>query len=376
MKVCYVTHLPNLTGASQSLLDILSKWDKDKVEAVVLLGKHGPLENELNKLGIRYKIIPYFPEVKNTKNFLINPIKRITNLIALPKIIKFYKDEAFDLIHNNSLLVGVGMEAAFKADVPYICHLREFVWEGHKIRLLNEKRQFYYLNHSSAVIAISNVIREKFQPMAEKTHFETIYDGIDIPRYLNKNKKILYDNKKVNLMLAGRIEPGKGQLEAIKAAEELINRGITNIRLQIIGGIRDKHYASEVKNYVKKHQLHQVEFIEFTKDLYGLREECDIGLVCSAAEAMGRVTLENMLAGCLTIGAEAGATKELICDGVTGLLYRQGDYNDLADKIIYALKNKEAAREIAMKGQEYAVREFDSGNYNDKLYDIYQFVLK
>lgn len=375
MKVCYVTHLPNLTGASQSLLDILSKLDKDKVEAVVLLGKHGPLEEELNKLGIRYKIISYFPEVKNKRNFIINLMKRFANRITLPKIIKFYKEEGFDLIHNNSFLSGVGMEAAYKADIPYICHLRDFVWEDHKIKLLNEKKQYFYLSHANAAIAISNIIREKFQPMAEKTHFETIYDGIDISKYLNKNKKILYD-KKVNLILAGRIAPGKGQLEAIKSMEELAGRKITNVRLQIIGGVGDESYASEIKNYVTSHKLDNVEFIEFTNDLYGLRAECDIGLVCSSAEAMGRVTLENMLTGCLTIGADAGATKELIRDGVTGLLYEQGNYTDLANKIIYAIENREVIREIAIKGQEYAVREFNSENYNDKLYELYQLVLK
>lgn len=375
MKVCYVTHLPNLTGASQSLLDILSKLDKDKVEAVVLLGKHGPLEEELNKLGIRYKIISYFPEVKNKRNFIINLMKRFANHITLPKIIKFYKEEGFDLIHNNSFLAGVGMEAAYKADIPYICHLRDFVWEDHKIKLLNEKKQYFYLSHANAAIAISNIIREKFQPMAEKTHFETIYDGIDISKYLNKNKKILYD-KKVNLILAGRIAPGKGQLEAIKSMEELAGRKITNVRLQIIGGVGDESYASEIKNYVTSHKLDNVEFIEFTNDLYGLRAECDIGLVCSSAEAMGRVTLENMLTGCLTIGADAGATKELIRDGVTGLLYEQGNYTDLANKIIYAMENREVIREIAIKGQEYAVREFNSENYNDKLYELYQLVLK
>lgn len=375
MKVCYVTHLPNLTGANQSLLDILSKLDKDKVEAVVLLGKHGPLEEELNKLGIRYKIISYFPEVKNKRNFIINLMKRFANRITLPKIIKFYKEEGFDLIHNNSFLSGVGMEAAYKADIPYICHLRDFVWEDHKIKLLNEKKQYFYLSHANAAIAISNIIREKFQPMAEKTHFETIYDGIDISKYLNKNKKILYD-KKVNLILAGRIAPGKGQLEAIKSMEELAGRKITNVWLQIIGGVGDESYASEIKNYVTSHKLDNVEFIEFTNDLYGLRAECDIGLVCSSAEAMGRVTLENMLTGCLTIGADAGATKELIRDGVTGLLYEQGNYTDLANKIIYAMENREVIREIAIKGQEYAVREFDSENYNDKLYELYQLVLK
>lgn len=375
MKVCYVTHLPNLTGASRSLLDILSKWDKNKVEAVVLLGKHGPLEEELKKLNIRYKIIPYSTEIMENGKTFVNFAKKIKSYRAVSKIKKFFEDEKFDLIHSNSFLVGAGMEAAFQADMPYICHLRDFVWEDHRIKLLNDKRQYFLLNHADTAIAISDAVRDKFSALAKDAHFETVYDGVDVSKYLQKHHNILCGEHFV-MMLPGRIAPGKGQLEAVKAAEELVSRGVTDFTLQIIGGIGDADYADEIKSYVKKQSINQVEFIEFTNDLYGLRAKCDLGLVCSSAEALGRVTIENMLTGCLTIGADAGATSELIQDGVTGLLYEQGNHKDLADKIQYALGNREDMKRIAENGQKYAAEKFDSCEYDDKLYCIYKSILE
>ena len=59
MKVCYVTHMPNLTGASQSLLDLLRALEGSEVEPVVLLGRRGPLEDELEKRGVPFQVIRY-----------------------------------------------------------------------------------------------------------------------------------------------------------------------------------------------------------------------------------------------------------------------------------------------------------------------------
>ena len=35
MKVCYVTHKPNLTGANRSLLDLLDGLDRDRYDSTV-----------------------------------------------------------------------------------------------------------------------------------------------------------------------------------------------------------------------------------------------------------------------------------------------------------------------------------------------------
>lgn len=377
MKICYVAHLPNLTGASRSLLDMLAVLNRDEVEPVVLLGKHGPIEDELNKLNIRYKIITYSTSIKEKNKPHINFLKKVKIALAIPKVQKFFKEEKFDLIHNNSLLVRVGMEASYKANIPYICHIRECVGEGYEKKLISENKQFELLQKSSTVIAISNLVRNRFSKFTGNVPIVTVKDGIDIDKYLIIDKGI-FDKEEVNLLLAGRIESGKGQLEAIEAIEELTRRGITNIKLTIVGNIGDKAYYNKIKDYVNKKGISNIEFASFVKDMRSLQKRADIGLICSKAEALGRATVESMLSKCITIGAKAenAATSEIISDGINGLLYECGNYNDLADKILYAMKNVEKMREIAENGQKYAIENFDNTIYNEKIMEVYNSIIK
>ena len=99
-----------------------------------------------------------------------------------------------------------------------------------------------------------------------------------------------------------------------------------------------------------KRGLDEVSFIppiEDTEELRTLRRGCDINLICSKAEGMGRTTIESMLSGSLTIAADAGATPELIRDGETGL----------------------------RAGQDYARQSFDPGLYGRKIEELYTEVL-
>ena len=70
-KICFITHLPNLTGANQSLLDLLDGLNKQKYKPVVLLGKKGPLINELENRNIDYHIMGYSTDIKE-KNLFSN----------------------------------------------------------------------------------------------------------------------------------------------------------------------------------------------------------------------------------------------------------------------------------------------------------------
>lgn len=376
MKVCYVTHQPNMTGASQSLLDIVSNWKENDVEPVVLLRKNGPLVDELKKRNIRYEIIKYTTSSKTrvkSKKWK-DILRRIRNKIAIYKISEFYKREQFDVIHNNSIFVCVGMEAALKSHIPYVCHLREFGKEDQGADFMNQKRQNYLIDNASAAVCISNVIRNKYEKLAKNVPYITIYNGIDSKRFYQEHNDIL-KNEEINILLAGRIAPGKGQYEAILAAKQLVDMGFEKFNLYIVGGIDNEEYDRKNKEYVKKHNLTQVKFFEFM-DLKDLRAKCDIGLICSKNEAMGRVTIESMLSGCLTIGARAGATPELIEDKITGLLYESGNPESLAKCILYAYENKDKMREIAKNAQMYAKDRFDVKKYNLNLRKMYSIIIQ
>lgn len=377
MKVCYVTHASNLTGASQSLLDMLSGWKEYDIEPVVLLHSHGPLEKALKGIGVRTKVIKYTTSVKSKKKFgkEVDFVKlAINHHYSIDRIKKFFLDEQFDLIHNNSLLVGIGMQAAQESQIPYICHLREFVEEDHKLDYLDKRKQYDLIKRSTVAIAISNIICSKYKNTIPKADIITIYDGINTKKYYSKHSKIM-GMKEINVLLPGRLSENKRQIDAIKAMEILYGKGMDNIKLIIIGGSDSSDYMQRIYQYVKSNKVPNVTFLPFG-DLKRLREEADIGLMCSSNEGMGRVTIESMLAGCLTIGANAGATPELIEDGVNGYLYEVGNPESLAEMIIRAIENKDEARRVAKIGQRYAIENYGVQAYCSKIYEIYRKVLQ
>lgn len=374
MKICYVTHLPNLTGANQSMLDLLRNMDRNEVEPIVLLGKHGPLEEELKKINVKYKVIRYTNEIKKGHSKIHSLMKRMINVIALYKICAFLKKEHIEVVHNNSFLVGIGMGAAQKMNIPYICHLRDFIWEDHKLILENPRNQIQYLENATLAIAVSNAVKNKYVKQIAKDNIRVLYDGIDCNKYMidvKERKEVLDTEDKISLVIVGRISRGKGQLEAIKAVEELQNRKLNNIELYIVGSPGETDYDCELKEYVKMNRLANIYFIPHTPNVSKIREKCDIGLVCSVSEALGRVTVENMLAGCLTIGGMAGATTELIDNEKNGLLYEIGNYKDLADKIQYAIEHKNISKKMVNNAKEYALVTFDIKKYQEAMYNIY-----
>lgn len=373
LRVLYVTHEPNLTGASRSLLDLLAALDRGLVAPTVLVRKEGPLIGKLEELGIPIMSVPYGQSMRNTKSELMNLAKVSVNYFAACWIAGVLKREHFDLVHCNSLLQSVGMEAASLAKIPYVVHVRELGKEGHGITYLNEGRIRELMARANLNLFISEFVASKYSGWCGNAPIAVLYDAVDPLSYVFPHGAIL-GNKPVKLLLAGRFAPGKGQLEAIKAIEILNKRGV-DAQLTLIGGIGYQDYYDECLRYVDKRQMANVRFLDFADDLSVLRAESDISLVCSLNEALGRVTVEGMMSGCLVIGADNGGTSELIQSGKTGLLYEPGKPESLSDCIEWAVFHPEAANAIALAGKKWAASHFDAATYARLVTDMYQQIL-
>lgn len=81
-------------------------------------------------------------------------------------------------------------------------------------------------------------------------------------------------------------------------------------------------------------------------------------LVCSHAEAFGRVIVEAMLGGLPVIGNDVGRTSELISDSVNGFLFKNRDSTDLANKIEHFVNNKSQIEKTGRVGHIYAYENF------------------
>ncbi len=84
----------------------------------------------------------------------------------------------------------------------------------------------------------------------------------------------------------------------------------------------------------------------------------DIMVLASSTEAMPLACLEAMASGCLMIASDIPASRELLVDGMTGLLFRTGDVPELARLILLAAGRPDFRRQIAGKARQHVARHY------------------
>ncbi len=382
MKVLYIATYEGLSGASYSLLGMINELRKKGVNPLVILLKDGQLKTKLEENNIPYMIVHGYPWVvsKERKGKIKYKaywlLKSIINMSADYKIAKVIKNNKIDLIHINALTAAVGFNAAQIKKIPCIWHIREFVEEDLQKEFWNKEKAMLYLAKADEAIAISESVKEKFQKQAPESKIEVIYNGVAVDDYLIRRKQEIFKNETVRLIISGRIDPGKGHFELIEAIKKIEEKGIVNIRLQIVGVSQSKQFDENIRKKVCDLNLQKyIEFLGYRNDLPQLYKESDIAIVASKSEAFGRVTVEAMMAGSLVIGANTAGTKELIGENY-GLLYEQGNADDLAQKIIYAIQNKNEMRIITQNAYIHALEEFSATKNAENVYKEYECILK
>lgn len=381
MKICFFAHNTKTykNGAAISLIDTANELADRGFEVIIVLPNknlHYPIKNK----KIKCVTIPSFSmrtrlNDRSMLNKLKEFIKIIYNRFAIRRAEKVLKKENIDIVHINGIDSEVGAEVALKLGVPYIWHIRQLLEEDFGMRLHNEKRILWLLNKADAVIAISKTVKEKFEKLLNRD-LMLIYNGIPLDEYIINDRKPFFSDKTLKILLAGRIVKQKGQFDAVKAINHLVKLGINNIHLTLAGNIQDENYVKEIEEYINKYQLNDyVEISNHISDLKQLRKKCDIGLICSKKEAFGRVTVETMASRMLAVGANTGGTVEIIIDNVTGLLYQEGDYVSLANRIKYAIDNKDKMNKIIEDGYQSAVKKYSISSVVYQVIEIYKSAL-
>ena len=387
MKILFTPSDNNMAGAFQSMVRLCKiLQDEYGCEVLVLLRTRGRGEKLLDENGIPYKrivsfnwIIPEHPissfrRVELLVRILTKPFAQLYNRFAEKRIASLIKNEKIDIVHLNTTYIYVPALAAIKSEIPFVWHLREFLEEDQHKRIWNRKYGYELISKADAVITISNSLYMKYSKLLPNSNLLKIYNGIDEDYYAFLPHQILCKNI-VHIVIVGTINESKGQIQAIEACKILVENGFNNFELVIVGemtkyavSLREKTRKLGVDNYIK--------FVGLQRNTVSFYKKADIALVCSRFEAFGRVTVEAMMGGCLVIGANSGGTVELIDDQKTGLLYESGDARSLAQKLEYAIKNRDEAKIIAENGQKYMLRNMTARINAEKVYKLYKKILE
>ena len=377
MKLLYVTHEMNLGGATRSLLGIIDEMILKGHKVFVLVPKkEGELIQELEKREVKIVYCKYYPwmSMSNTSNLKVRSIiKYILNRYYLLNIVKKIKPYKIDVIHTNSLVMNIGGYLKKRIDAPHVWHIREFGEEDLGITFNFDKTKSLKVLNENAdkVIVISNALKKKYETYIEENKLLLIYNGVS-KGYLQR--KSHSSQSHINILISGSLIEGKGQEEAILAIN-LLKEKHSNITLNIAGrGSTD--YTEKLQSLVRENNLENyVKFLGYIHNISDVRKSMDIELVCSKSEAFGRVTVEAMMSMNPVIASDTGANPELIKENFNGLLYRQGDYYDLASKIEILVQKPELIAKYGENGYNYAKENFTAESNANSIEAVYKEIL-
>lgn len=360
-RVLYIGVASEHGGAARSMLEMVNTINKDNddIEPVVLCcHKRGHIDiykkNGIEAYPTEHAAFCFGREDKLSK-FLIKYLPRfivykIKNVYALNYIKKNIDMQDIALIHSNSTRSDIGMILAKKYNIPHVLHLREFGTKGTDYDVYYYRRNpLKFIDDSvTHYIAITNKVKSHWTTVNgyDEKKITVVYNGIDDsdiePKQITNNESDI-----IRIVFTGFIIETKGQRKLLNELL-LLNKSILDKVVVDFIGSGDPAYVAELKKYVIDNGLEKhVNFLGRREDVHTILHNYDVGLVCSRAEAFGRVTAEYMLARLCVLASNTGANDEIIVDGESGILYDYHVKGSLAKKIEYIVNNKKERDRIA-----------------------------
>lgn len=383
MRVVFVTHYTGLYGANKALLEVvINMKSKYGIIPIVIVPDIGEFNKELDYLNIENYTFKYYGWVYSENDNKIKSILKkiryiVYNGIARRKISKFIKNKNIDLIHTNSSVIDIGAKISKKLNIKHIWHLREFGKEDYNLLYYKKfsKAASFIEDNSDKIICISRVLKDKYiDQIKNKNKWKLIYDGIQTENYLNDISAKDYNNG-FNIIFTGLIMESKNQMELLKAVEILVNeRNKKDIKVYYLGD-GEQYYIDKMKKFCYKNKLeNNVLFEGRVKNVREYISKSDVGVICSAKEAFGRVTVEYMMGGLAVIASNTGANVEIIQNNINGLLYEIGNVEQLSNKLEELYNDREKLKQLAIKGQKHALCRFTSDVNCENIYKTYKEV--
>jgi colanic acid/amylovoran biosynthesis glycosyltransferase len=166
----------------------------------------------------------------------------------------------------------------------------------------------------------------------------------------------------ISLFSCARLHPAKGHEDVLTAVRLLIDRG-HRVRFAIAGedDAGGSGYRATLEAKLAELRLHDHVTLLGAVDESEVKRrltQAHIFVLASWAEPLGVALMEAMSCGTPTIGTASGGVRELINDGIDGVLVQPRDPEAVANAILRIAQNPELARALSVQGRARIVAQF------------------
>ena len=314
------------------------------------------------------------------------------------RILEVARMERVDLIHAHSpILTGLpAWMAARQLGLKCVYEIRA-LWEDAAVEKgdINEQSLRYRLTRGAesfltrrvdAVVCICEGLRRDMSARglpAERLHI--VPNGVDVTRFLPRPSD---DTTRARLGLQGRTVVGyigtffgfEGVVDLVEALARLIKQGRNDLAGLIVGAgatydacreIAQRHGLGDRIVHPGHVPAEEVERMYSVIDVLAYpRRSLRITELVTPLKPLEAMAMEKAV-----IGSDVGGIRELIQDGVTGLLHRSGDVGDLAATIERLADDPDLRRTLGRQAREWVAGRRDWKQIVPRYVSVYEAVL-
>lgn len=386
IKVLYLSQFAQIGGGETSLLYLISKLDKRKFEAHIILPQKGQFYNRLKKLKAKIYIIKLPPYL--IRSFFVPGLSPF----ALKKLFKLTKKIQPDLIHVNHLtfLLYAGVVAkVLKIPTVGTAH---GVWDS-----------FYFYQDLATSLFADNILANTphtanfllRRKIVKPNKVKIIPFGIDTSYFkpaaghqkLAARKALSLPQTSFIVTIVGRLDPQKDHLTFLKTAK-IVNERLPNSTFFIVGSKlgnfsgspgQKNSYLEEIKDFLTKNPklAAKVIFGGFIEDMPKVYWASDIvvSTSSSAAESFGLALVEAASCAIPIVSTKTASQQLIVQDGKTGFLVLPKRPDLLAQKILYLAKNPNIRKKFGQNARTHIQNNFHLKKYYLQVESLYQDML-
>jgi lipopolysaccharide/colanic/teichoic acid biosynthesis glycosyltransferase/glycosyltransferase involved in cell wall biosynthesis len=365
VRVLFIDHVVEMSGAEQSLADLVAGLSELPVEPVVILPADGPLAARLRAAGVLVRMVPMDKRLLGATRLKLskNPLGALSYaaafLAASFRIYRMMREVRPHIVHTNTLKTH--LLASLPCAVtrtPLVWHLRDILEKGWLSKALAVCSRF-----ASVVIVPSRAVAEPFK--GAKTVFRKmrlIPNGIRVEDFQDASadrslrQMMGAQPNDVVVGIVGRIAPWKGQETFIRAAAMLAQRH-PRARFAIAGAPlfeADRAFEQHLHRMVFEAGLDErVTFLGWQPAPEAMAA-IDVFVHASAQpEPFGRAIVEAMAAGKPIVASNTGAVPELV-PPAAGILIPPARPELLADALDRVLSDRKMRKRMGEAGAAIA----------------------
>jgi glycosyltransferase involved in cell wall biosynthesis len=364
-KIVHIITKMELGGAQQNTLYTVSHLNPENYQAYLITGPGGELYEKALEWGNTMVASDLIREIRPLQDF-----KAFGELCRILKKIKTLPpSDAPVIVHTHSSKAGIlGRWAARCTAIPIILHSihgfgfhEQQPWWIRKLFVAIEKLT---ARITTKFIAVSNANKS----LGEALHIFSadavvvIRSGITIAQFQHPRSSEAQLRTELNIPPAAPVitmiaclKPQKAPLDFI-AVCDLVRQSLPEAHYLLVGdGVLRAVVEQEVDKRALRQHLH---LLGWRHDIAELLQVTDVLALTSRWEGLPRVFPQAMAAGVPIVATRVDGAPEAVADGINGFLLAPGNQAEMAQKLVFLLKNPLEARIMGQQGAKM-VAEFD-----------------